>query len=172
MPQREARRPMCSPTIRGTWWWGSPCPFDAREGRDARRASDGPSSDRVRAGSAASHFTTGPSPTTPVPIGDDPETFESGGRGNQELHRREFRIGTFQANAGGQCDGQVRMLVRHVDEPGDVRAVDLVLPRLSSPAVRSELIVTDTPNVVRARLDSVELEVPETTTRWRDAMTL
>jgi hypothetical protein len=138
-------------------------PGDEIVGRELRQASSGRCAFatwrtpmRIGDSTAASYFTADPSPAAPIPVRDDPETFESGGRGSQELHLREFWIGTFQSNAGATCDVEVRMLVRYADEPGDVRAVDMVLRGLPSPSARKKLIVTDTHAMLTSKLFRIE----------------
>jgi hypothetical protein len=97
------------------------------------------------------------SPTRPIRIADDPSTFESGGRGRQEIHFRRFWLSTYKSNAGEHCDQvRVRLHVRYDDEPADVRPIEMTIRGIPSPATRRLLIVSDTHAMLTSKLFRIE----------------
>lgn len=98
----------------------------------------------------------------PIPIRDDPATFESGGRGAQELYLRTVWLGTMQANADRLCDIRMRMKVRYRDLPLDVRIVEVLLRGVPSPSLRKRVVVHDTYALLTSPLFRIEGSVLNT----------
>ncbi len=92
------------------------------------------------------------SASNPFPIADDPQTFESGVRGSQELNFQHIQIATFKANGEQFCDVTMHMQVRYRDEPNDVREVALLAPQMPSPSGRKKFVVTDTYDFLTSKL--------------------
>jgi hypothetical protein len=97
-----------------------------------------------------------PQPNYPVPIEDDPATFESGRRGSQELHLQRIRLTTSLLNGGANSNGRLIVKVRYRDEPDDVREITLPMPGLASPAARRVLVVSATQEFMDSKLVRVE----------------